>query len=146
MQLKFDAIYRAEYLAVHLLHHRWIAREAAGIELLHLPCQLLHFFCGLRITLYHLPELVQFAYTLLIRALRISRIARGVSRRWPLPDLTIAIVTGIDVAPDSAIRAASSPVAYVTALAAGLARTVSRLLSQAAALLWGIWQLMQHDQ
>src|SRR5260370_5102485 len=55
LQLEFNAIDGAEHLAMHLFHHRRIAREAAGIKLLHLPRQLLHFFHGLRIALYHLP-------------------------------------------------------------------------------------------
>jgi hypothetical protein len=121
---------------MHLLHHRRIAWEAAGIELLHLSRQLLHFFRGLRIALYHLPELVQFAHSLLIGALRIGGIAGRVRRRRPLLGLAIATVTGIDVAPDRAIGTAATAGAHVTALATALARAISRLLAEAAALLW----------
>jgi hypothetical protein len=131
---------------MHLLHHRRIAWEAAGIELLHLPRQLLHFFCGLRIALYHLPKLVQLANALLIGALGIGGIARRIRRRWPLPGLAVAVVTGIDVSPDRAIGAATTTVAHVTAPAVALTRAVSGLLAKAAALLWPALRILARLQ
>ena len=134
MQLKFNAIDRAQHLTMHLLHHCRISREAAGIELLHLTCQFLHFFRRLGIALNHLPQLVQLAYSLLICALGIGRIAGGVSRRRPLRRLAITVIAGIYVAPDRAIGTTATAVAHVTALSAALACAISRMLAEAATL------------
>jgi hypothetical protein len=114
---------------MHLLDHRRIARKTAVVELLHLPRQVLHVFRGLRIALHHLLKLVQLAHALLIGALGIGGIAGGVKLWWPLRGLAVAVIAGVDVAPDSAVRAASAAVAYVTALAVALAGAVSRLLA-----------------
>jgi hypothetical protein len=48
--------------------------------------------------------------------------------------LAIAVIAGINVAPDRAIGTAASAVTDVTALAAALARAISRLLAKAVAL------------
>ena len=132
LQLKFDAIDGAENLAMHLLYHGRVAGKTTGIELLHLPRQVLHVFGGLRVALHHLPELVQLAHALLIVTLRVGGIAGGVKLWRSLwGRLTIAVVTRVDVAPDGAVRAASPAVAYVTTLSIALAGAVSRRLPEA---------------
>ena len=56
LQLKLEPVQRAEYLSMHLFHHRGISREAFWIEMLHLPGQLCDVFRGLRIVLDSLPK------------------------------------------------------------------------------------------
>ena len=90
----------------------------------------------MRIALYHLTESIHLPYTLLIAALGIGGIAGCIGREGPLPCLAIAVVAGVDVIPDGAIRTSSSAVAHITVLPAALAYTVSScLLAEAAALL-----------
>ena len=90
----------------------------------------------MRIALYHLTESIHLTYTLLIAALGIGGIAGCIGRDGPLPCLAIAVVAGVDVIPDGAIRTSSTAVAHITVLPAALAYTVSScLLAEAAALL-----------
>ncbi len=75
MELEFDSIERTEHLAMHLLDHSGIAKETVGIELLHLAGEFLDSLCCLRIVMDHLAEMVEFAHSLLERALGVSGIA-----------------------------------------------------------------------
>ena len=75
LQLELQLVDGAEQLTVHLLHHRRIAGEAAGIEALHLPLQVGHILRGLGIVVDHLAELVQIAHPLLDGALGVRGIA-----------------------------------------------------------------------
>jgi hypothetical protein len=83
---------------------------------LHLLRQLLHSPRGLRIVLHHLAQLIQLAHALLVAALRVGGIARGIERHRPLFAFGIAIVARIHVAPDSAIRATTTAKARIAAL------------------------------
>jgi hypothetical protein len=69
----------------------------------------------LRIALYHLPELAQLTNTLLIGTLGIGRIARRVSRNWPLDPLAITVISRVDVPPNSTIRPASATISNISA-------------------------------
>jgi len=60
---------------MHLLHHRGIPREAAWIEMLHLPGQLRDVLCSLWIVLDPLPKPTKLTHFLLIIAFYIGRIA-----------------------------------------------------------------------
>ena len=102
---------------MHLLHHRRISREAAGIKALHLAREFLHLFCSLWIVLDHLPETVQRSHTLLICALGVGGIAGSVLR-LRMTRLAVAIVACIDIAPDSPVGAASVAVADIAAAVA----------------------------
>jgi len=118
LQLKLEPVQRAEYLSMHLLHHRGISRKAFGIEMLHLPGQLCDVLRGLWIVLYPLPKPTQVAHSLLIIAFYIGRIAGNIGGRRLRPGVAIMVVAGIDIVPDSAVNKAASAIAHVTTLTA----------------------------
>jgi hypothetical protein len=110
----------------------------------HFPRQFRYLFRGLRITLDHLPELVQLAHTLLEATLRVGWITGGVCWcRLLLSSGPRRVVAGIEIVPGgTAYRASAGPsiaVASVTHIAASVATVcrVSAGLSAIAAALTG---------
>src|SRR6516165_4052923 len=100
---------------MHLLHDLRIARESAGVEMLHLAGQLRDFLCGLRIALDHLTQPAQLAHALLEGALTVFGIVgRADGRRLRTTGRGIAIVARVDVVPHSAIGAAPTIASITT--------------------------------
>src|SRR3984957_20433085 len=64
--------------------------------------------------------MIQSLQTLLIATLRVRGISGRVGLRGMLSRLTIAIIAGVDVAPDRAIRGGAASVVDIPTLTAGL--------------------------